>query len=147
MFNKKNHRLSIVIPILNEAKNINILVPKIVNCIKNKIKKYEIIIVDDDSDDDISKIIFKLKKRYKFIKFIQRKGKTKRDLSQSCLSGFKKTKYENIPENLRDHSLFIAFAPAEKPEVAIAVIVENDYTAPNIARKVLDSYFEPVDNK
>ena len=58
-----------------------------------------------------------------------------------------KTKYENIPENLRDHSLFIAFAPAEKPEVAIAVIVENDYTAPNIARKVLDSYFEPVDNK
>ena len=96
MFNKKNHRLSIVIPILNEAKNINILVPKIINCIKNKIKKYEIIIVDDDSDDDISKIIFKIKKRYKFIKFIQRKGKTKRDLSQSCLSGFKKAKYKNI---------------------------------------------------
>ena len=71
MFNKKNHQLSIVIPILNEAKNINILIPKIVNCIKNKIKKYEIIIVDDDSDDDISKIIFKLKKKYKFIKFIQ----------------------------------------------------------------------------
>ena len=40
MFNKKNHQLSIVIPILNEAKNINILIPKIVNCIKNKIKKY-----------------------------------------------------------------------------------------------------------
>ena len=96
MFNKKNHRLSIVIPILNEAKNINILIPKIVNCIKNKIKKHEIIIVDDDSDDNIGKIIFKLKKKYKFIKFVQRKGKTKRDLSQSCLSGFKKAKYENI---------------------------------------------------
>ena len=96
MFNKKNHQLSIVIPILNEAKNINILIPKIVNCIKNKIKKHEIIIVDDDSDDNISKIIFKLKKKYKFIKFVQRKGKTKRDLSQSCLSGFKKAKYENI---------------------------------------------------
>lgn len=96
MFNKKNHQLSIVIPILNESKNINILIPKIVNCIKNKIKKYEIIIVDDDSDDNISKIIFKLKKKYKFIKFIQRKGKTKRDLSQSCLSGFKKAKYKNI---------------------------------------------------
>ena len=96
MFNKKNHQLSIVIPILNESKNINILIPKILNCIKNKIKKYEIIIVDDDSDDNISKIIFKLKKKYKFIKFIQRKGKTKRDLSQSCLSGFKKAKYKNI---------------------------------------------------
>ena len=44
MFNKKNHQLSIVIPILNEAKNINILIPKIVNCIKNKIKKYRIIL-------------------------------------------------------------------------------------------------------
>jgi len=96
MFNKKNHQLSIIIPILNEAKNIKILVPKIVSCIKNKIKKYEIIIVDDDSDDNINKIIFKLKKKYKFVKLIQRKGKTKRDLSQSCLSGFKKAKYENI---------------------------------------------------
>ena len=76
MFNKKNHRLSIVIPILNEAKNINILIPKVVNYIKNKIKKHEIIIVDDDSDDNIIKIIFKLKKKYKFIKFIQKKGKT-----------------------------------------------------------------------
>lgn len=54
---------------------------------------------------------------------------------------YEKTKYENIPENLRDHSLFIAFAPANNPEVAIAVVVENDYIAPNIARKVLDSYF------
>ena len=63
MFNKKNHHLSIIIPILNEAKNINILIPNIVSCIKNKIKKYEIIIVDDDSDDNINQIIFKLKKK------------------------------------------------------------------------------------
>ena len=77
MFNKKKNQLSIVIPILNEAKNINILVPKIVNCIKNKIKKYEIIIVDDDSDDDISKIIFKLKKNINLLNLFKEKVKQK----------------------------------------------------------------------
>ncbi|HHF7347172.1 TPA: penicillin-binding protein 2 [Legionella feeleii] len=47
-----------------------------------------------------------------------------------------------IPEFLRDHSLFIAFSPVEDPEIAIAVMVENDVAASNVARKVLDAYFE-----
>lgn len=53
---------------------------------------------------------------------------------------------QNLPENLRDHALFSAFAPIQNPEVAIAVIVENAgsgsaYAAP-IAKKMLDAYFE-----
>ena len=51
------------------------------------------------------------------------------------------TRYENIPELLRDHSFFIAFAPAESPEIAIAVMLENDNVASSVARKVLDAYF------
>jgi penicillin-binding protein 2 len=43
-----------------------------------------------------------------------------------------------------DHALFIAFAPAENPEVAIGLIVENgehgSSVAAPIARKVLDAY-------
>lgn len=51
-------------------------------------------------------------------------------------------KQENLPENLRDHSLAIAFAPVDKPQIAIAVIVENNNKlAINVARKVLDYYF------
>lgn len=53
-----------------------------------------------------------------------------------------KKHYLNLPEGLRDHSLFIAFAPVEQPEVAIAVLVENDTTASAVARKVMDAYFE-----
>ncbi len=45
-----------------------------------------------------------------------------------------------LPEHLRDHSFFIAFAPVEKPEIAIAVVVENSVLAGSIARKVLDYY-------
>jgi len=46
--------------------------------------------------------------------------------------------------HLRDHSLFIAFAPADHPKIALAVIVENGgfgaAAAAPIARMVLDYY-------
>ncbi|KND55648.1 Penicillin-binding protein 2 (PBP-2) [Candidatus Paraburkholderia kirkii] len=49
-----------------------------------------------------------------------------------------------LAEHLRDHALFIAFAPAEKPKIALALIVENGgwgaESAGPIARKVLDYY-------
>ncbi|QDP72752.1 penicillin-binding protein 2 [Legionella israelensis] len=57
---------------------------------------------------------------------------------------YEKAKYQDIPEILRDNSLFIAFAPEKNPDIAIAVIVENDYIAPNVARKVLDTYFQII---
>ncbi|NLP61140.1 penicillin-binding protein 2 [Paraburkholderia sacchari] len=47
-----------------------------------------------------------------------------------------------LAEHLRDHALFIAFAPAEKPQIAVALIVENGgwgaQSAGPIARRVLD---------
>ncbi|MBU0744380.1 MAG: penicillin-binding protein 2, partial [Gammaproteobacteria bacterium] len=47
---------------------------------------------------------------------------------------------EGIPKHLRNHSLFIAFAPIENPKIAIAVITENSSVAPKVAKKVLDYY-------
>ncbi len=48
------------------------------------------------------------------------------------------------PERLRDNALFTAFAPAEKPRIAIAVVVENAGFGATIAapivRKALDFY-------
>jgi len=49
---------------------------------------------------------------------------------------------KKTPERFRDHALFIAFAPVEKPKVAVAVIVENGghggSVAAPIARQVMD---------
>ena len=49
-----------------------------------------------------------------------------------------------VPERLRDHSWFIAFAPAEAPRIAVAVLVENggfgSTGAAPIARKVMDAW-------
>lgn len=51
-------------------------------------------------------------------------------------------KVEN--ERLRDHSWFIAFAPADAPRIAVAVLVENGgfgaSVAAPIARRVMDAY-------
>ena len=51
---------------------------------------------------------------------------------------------DEIEERFRDHALFVGFAPAEVPEVAIAVIVENggggSSTAAPLAKEVLDAY-------
>jgi penicillin-binding protein 2 len=50
----------------------------------------------------------------------------------------------SIDERHRDHALFIAYAPAEDPKIALAVIVENGghggSAAGPIARKVMDYY-------
>jgi penicillin-binding protein 2 len=51
---------------------------------------------------------------------------------------------KTVSDRLRDHSWFIAFAPAENPRIAVAVIVENGgfgaSVASPIARKVMDTY-------
>lgn len=49
-----------------------------------------------------------------------------------------------VKKELRDHALFIAFAPAEEPRIALAVVVENGgfgaQSAAPIARMVIDYY-------
>lgn len=49
-----------------------------------------------------------------------------------------------IKERHRDHSLFIAFAPVDKPQIALAIMVENGgfgaAAAAPLARKILDYY-------
>lgn len=51
---------------------------------------------------------------------------------------------KEIHEKLRDHALFIVFAPVKQPHIAVAVIVENGghggSVAAPIARQVMDAY-------
>ena len=84
--------LSIIIPALNEEKNIRPLTNKIIKNLK-KIK-FEIIFVDDQSEDNSKVILTNLSKKFKFFNPIFRKKN--RDLTQSCFDGIKKAKYRNI---------------------------------------------------
>lgn len=56
---------------------------------------------------------------------------------------------EALDERLRDHGLFIAFAPADNPTIALAVIVENGGSGSGLparaARRILDVYLAAED--
>lgn len=53
-------------------------------------------------------------------------------------------KNEDVAKHLRDHALFVAFAPMDTPEIALGIIVENgesgSHTAAPIARRLFDFY-------
>ena len=58
---------------------------------------------------------------------------------------------KTVSDKLRDHAWFIAFAPAEAPRIALAVLVENagfgGANAAPVARKVIDTYLLDQDGK
>ena len=53
---------------------------------------------------------------------------------------------DEVPEELRDHGLFIGFAPINKPEIIVSIIVENGgggrIAAAPVAEKIFTSYLE-----
>jgi len=83
-------KFTIIIPVYNEAKNLRILIPKIYKELHNK--KFELIIVDDNSNDGTYEVLRKF--RGKNFKHIIRKKE--RDLSKSCIDGFKSARTKNI---------------------------------------------------
>lgn len=47
----------------------------------------------------------------------------------------------SLPESLRCNQMFIAFAPVNKPKIAISVVIEHGGSASEVAREVMDTYF------
>ena len=89
--------LSIVIPTYKEKNNLKNLIQRIVRSIKNI--SYEIIIIDDESNDGTFELLKELKSKNKNLKFFIRKKKP-RDLSNSCIMGFQKAKNDSSPMSL-----------------------------------------------
>lgn len=62
------------------------------------------------------------------------------------LSVYKNVAEDKIPYKYRDHAWFTCFAPAEKPEIAVTVLVEHGAhggsAAAPVAREVLAKYFD-----
>jgi penicillin-binding protein 2 len=53
---------------------------------------------------------------------------------------------QGTPYQFRDHALFVAFAPYDKPEIAVAVVIEHGEhggsAAAPIAGRILKAYFD-----
>ncbi len=69
------------------------------------------------------------------------------------LTKFKDVAEEDIPRKYRDHAWFTCYAPADKPEIAVTVLVEHGghggSAAGPVAKAVLEEYFkkQPIKNK
>ena len=85
-------KISIVVPILNENKNIQKLVREIKANIKTLI--YEVIFVDDNSTDGSIETLKRIKHQNKEVDFIINNGP--QDLTQSCFKGISKSKNDII---------------------------------------------------
>ncbi len=86
-------KFSIIIPTYNEKKNIEILIKNISKVLKKTI--FEIIVVDDDSNDGTKKILDNIKSKNKRFSYHIRYN-VKRDLCKSLIIGISKSKYKNI---------------------------------------------------
>ena len=116
---------SIIIPTFNEKKNIPILINKIKKFLKKK--NYEIIVVDDNSNDGSITVFHDIKKKYKKFYFYIRKAK-KRDLSKSIILGVQKSKFNkliimdgDLQHNPKYLPILIKKFNTEKQDVLVAV--------------------------
>ena len=96
--------LSIIIPVYNESKNVEKTVNNLKK-IKKDIKKFNLIFIDDFSDDNTFDILNKLSKKYSFVKIFKNK---KKGLGSAIEEGIKKSNFDYIAIFMADSSDSIA---------------------------------------
>ncbi len=91
---KQIEEISVFFPAYNEEANIKETVTKAEKVLNKIAEKYEIIVVDDGSKDNTSKIVKKLSKKNKKIKLIEHEKN--KGYGAALISGFKNSKYKWI---------------------------------------------------
>ena len=90
----KYYNLSLIFPVLNERKNLEILIPQFYKFLIQNINDFELIIVDDNSTDGTREYVESLKIELKKIVYINRQENN--SLPLSILEGIDNAKYDNI---------------------------------------------------
>ena len=89
--------ISFVVPAYNESKNIKQTIEQIVNsCISLNINEFEILIIDDNSDDDTENTVYQVKNIYPKVNLIYHKNNINLGFGGSVISGLKLAKYSNV---------------------------------------------------
>jgi penicillin-binding protein 2 len=81
-------------------------------------------------------------------KLVEIAGKT--GTAQNVSSKYQKPEGEETPKQFRDHAWFVAYAPVDRPRIALAVVVENTghggtFAAP-IAKAIIEEYMKDSAN-
>lgn len=80
---------SIIVPTYQEAKNIPALVKRIAAVHFNQ--RFEVLLMDDNSQDDTAAVVDKLREQHPWLRLIVNKGT--RDLSRAIISGFQQAQF------------------------------------------------------
>jgi cellulose synthase/poly-beta-1,6-N-acetylglucosamine synthase-like glycosyltransferase len=135
------NKISIIIPVWNEAKNVRTLVKQIDDALRSHSIGYEIIFIDDHSTDSTKSVVKALESTYAIRLFekIGSKGK-----AYSLLQGFKHAKYDLICMLDADLQYSPKFIPEmmEKIENGADIVVGNrrKYAA-GLHRKIISKTF------
>ena len=92
--------LSIIIPVYNESRNLEKTVNNLIK-LKKRIKKLNLIFIDDFSTDNTYDLVKKLSKKNSFIKIFKNK---KKGLGSAIEKGFKKSRFKYVAIFMADSS-------------------------------------------
>ncbi len=119
---KKSRTISVILPTLNEEENLRLLVPDIIDLFEEKLNiEYEIIVVDDGSEDSTVKYISEINSNNKSVTVISRK--TEKSLPLSILEGIKNSRFNNVMWLDADGSMTV-----------------------KAIKKIVDAYFNNIDS-
>ena len=91
--NNYKKEVSIIVPVYNEQETIEELITRLNASLKKDKIVYEVVVVDDNSQDKTASIVKKLTRKYpvSYQRKVGKKGK-----AFSLFEGFSKSKYENV---------------------------------------------------
>ena len=113
--------ISLILPTLNEGKNLEILIPEITEMFKNlKYENYEILVMDDGSKDSTENILNNLRSNNQRINLINRKKEP--SLPMAIFEGIESSKFEFVMWLDADGSM---------PVETIKLLIQKIETKPN----------------
>ncbi len=133
--------VSIIIPVVNEQRNIKPIIQRIFDSLSPKNITFEVIIIDDHSTDDTRKVVASLKKKYP-VRFYLKKGKPGKAFS--LIEGFSYARFNLIAMIDAD----LQYPPEAIPQMIEkiknnigVVIARRNQEKNNFLRKILSCGF------
>lgn len=87
--------VSVLLPVLNERENLEFLVPELISSLRDVVDRFEVVVIDDSSDDGTAELMDGLRRAEPALRYISREGRP-RSLPDSILDGVDAASFEFV---------------------------------------------------
>ncbi|NCW49333.1 MAG: glycosyltransferase, partial [Actinobacteria bacterium] len=87
--------VSVLLPVLNERENLEFLVPELISSLRDVVDRFEVVVIDDSSDDGTAELMDGLRRTEPALRYISREGRP-RSLPDSILDGVDAASFEFV---------------------------------------------------